>query len=782
MRALLLLALLALLLPANAHNPPRLGPRLLYLLDQGLGGTVEASVILVPGEGPELLASRGLRVDASVGNVYAVEGDVGTLISLASEEGVLLVDAARPILQAQPLDVSVPQIGAPALWSRGFRADGILIADLDSGADYDHPFLWHYNGTAYELLDSDGDGLPDPGEYADLNGNGVGDEGETLGLLEDVSGHVTTPMFGVYDQGYDFLFVDSNGNGVRDDDEVLLLWNGTKLLSQGWGVVDSIAVKQGGLVRIYERWELDRAPRDYLGHGTAVTGILAGGGPGLRFRGVAPGADVMQIVVHGPGSMGIVEGIGVALSRSADVILIEVGSWIFEYLDGSSPEEEAVDEAVGQGVPVVVPAGNLAREKHAFMDLDGGGTFRFTLERGARRVYLSVLWRSGPTPTFYLGADGDELLLPCDGSTVEFRGHQVYSRLAPESPRGTRMLMVVISRDEGVEALDWHLRVSGGRGGFHAYLADDNSTWEANAKFTKDFENFTSTITSPSTADLAFTVGSYSTRGFFVEGPGALSPWSGRGPRIDGLQKPDLAAPGNYDIITSAKDDIFEYFGGTSAAGPHAAGAMALLRGAYPNATVQEMYQALRDGAATDSWTGETPNWDWGYGKLNVSMAFDLMDSFAPVVLRFNYTIEGEEMFFLLEVKDHHPVSGHLEIRDVVVPLYDDGMHGDGDADDGLLGGSCPLVSLPPGQSEVIANLTDSVGNEYVGVVGEVLVPQVPELVPAMALPALLLAEALRRKKRKGGNEKVVVHDGGGEGLHSHSQGGDEEGHEGGPW
>ncbi|HDJ27528.1 MAG: hypothetical protein DRN14_02140 [Thermoplasmata archaeon] len=760
--AILLLTILV--LPSfSPSQGPRIGPRLLFLMDHGLEGEVEANVILAPGKGPDLL--EGLEITGSVGRVFSVKGDLDTLLSLASTDGVLWVDAARPILQAQPLDVSIPQVGAPALWSRGFNGSGILIADLDSGADYRHPFLWHYNGTSYELVDSDGDGVPDPGEYADLNENGRGDAGEELGLLEDVVGHVMTPMVGAFDPGYDFLFVDSNGNGVRDGDEMLLLWDGSRLISQGWGVVDSIAVKQGGLIRVYHRWELDRAPGDYMGHGTAVTGILAGGGPGLRFRGAAPGADVMQIVVHGPASMSIVEGISVALSQGADVILIEVGSWVYEYLDGSSPEEQAVDEAVREGVPVVVPAGNLAKEKHAFMDVSGDGTFRFTLEGEATNVYLTVLWRDGPVPSFYLGARGDEVLLPCDGSIIAFKGHRVYSRLAPESPRGTRMLMVAISRDRGVMQWDWSLRVSGGDGGFHAYLADDNSTWEANAKFTRDFENHTSTVTSPSTADLAFCVGSYSTRGYYVEGPGALSPWSGRGPRIDGAQKPDITAPGNYDIITSAKDDIFEFFGGTSAAGPHVAGAVALLKHAYPNATVQEIYQALREGAERDRWTGETPNKDWGYGKLNVSKAFDLMDTFAPEVLDFDYTIAGNEVNFTLLVRDHHQVSGHLEVGGVVIPLFDDGLHGDAGAGDGVMAGSCPIEALPPGESEAVANLTDSVGNRYVGVVGEVSIPQVPELSLTALLVPLLLAEALGKKQRRRRDEEVVVDDAGVDGL-----------------
>ncbi|HEX6360440.1 S8 family peptidase [Actinophytocola sp.] len=39
------------------------------------------------------------------------------------------------------LDVSVPQIGAPAAWEAGFTGEGVTVAVLDSGVDADHPDL-----------------------------------------------------------------------------------------------------------------------------------------------------------------------------------------------------------------------------------------------------------------------------------------------------------------------------------------------------------------------------------------------------------------------------------------------------------------------------------------------------------------------------------------------------------------------------------------------------------------------------------------------------------------
>src|SRR3989304_1254878 len=62
----------------------------------------------------------------------------------------------------------------------------------------------------------------------------------------------------------------------------------------------------------------------------------------------------------------------------------------------------------------------------------------------------------------------------------------------------------------------------------------------------------------------------------------------GRGPRVDGARKVDIAAPGNFDVFSIVSKDTFrpqgayEWFGGTSAAGPHVAGAVAVLLQSAP--------------------------------------------------------------------------------------------------------------------------------------------------------------------------------------------------------
>jgi serine protease len=70
---------------------------------------------------------------------------------------------------------------------------------------------------------------------------------------------------------------------------------------------------------------------------------------------------------------------------------------------------------------------------------------------------------------------------------------------------------------------------------------------------------------------------------------GELSGFSNRGGPVS------LAAPGE-EILTTARGG-YESFYGTSAAAPHVAGAIALLRSARPHATVAQIRSALVDGA-----------------------------------------------------------------------------------------------------------------------------------------------------------------------------------------
>jgi hypothetical protein len=147
----------------------------------------------------------------------------------------------------------------------------------------------------------------------------------------------------------------------------------------------------------------------------------------------------------------------------------------------------------------------------------------------------------------------------------------------------------------------------------------------------------------PGTATEAITVGSYTLKYRWRSNGGALgftganptdnlSSFSSRGPRRDGLMKPDLTAPGQ--IVGSARssnqpadanfDDpsnLYTFNQGTSMATPVVAGCAALLLQQKPSADWSEIRNALTGTATKDTYTGNAANNDWGHGKTDVYRA-----------------------------------------------------------------------------------------------------------------------------------------------------------------
>jgi beta propeller repeat protein len=198
------------------------------------------------------------------------------------------------------------RIRAPEAWERS-RGEGVVVAVVDSGVDYEHP----------DLADNV---WVNPGE--DLDGNGRVDPEDWNGIDDDDNGYVDDL------HGFDFAnSFDGNGDGDFED---------------------------GG------DWN-DPDPFDDNGHGSHVAGTVAAvGDNGIGVIGVAPRARIMALKGFPASGATTIE----VLAR-AMVYAVENGarvinnSWSCSRRCPHNPiAEEAVALAAARGVVVVTSAGN----------------------------------------------------------------------------------------------------------------------------------------------------------------------------------------------------------------------------------------------------------------------------------------------------------------------------------------------------------------------------------------------------------------------------------------
>ena len=159
-------------------------------------------------------------------------------------------------------------------------------------------------------------------------------------------------------------------------------------------------------------------------------------------------------------------------------------------------------------------------------------------------------------------------------------------------------------------------------------------------------------ISEPSCSDDVISVAAYATSyqtsgGNYVGG--GIASFSSRGPRYDGVMKPNIAAPGVAIVsaISSFTDSPytsvanvtfnnstyhFAKFSGTSMSSPMVAGVAALILEANPYLSASQVKQIIMETARTDNFTGVIPAGGspiWGAGKINgyhaVKMALSML-------------------------------------------------------------------------------------------------------------------------------------------------------------
>jgi subtilisin family serine protease len=491
--------------------------------------------------------------------------------------------------------------------------------------------------------------IPPPPRENDLGERSRAFEPIVRGGLDGLTGKGV--VIAVLDTGLDFrhkdfITVDEDG---RPTSRLLYFWDTlTPPAGSGKpGAKAPLSYPNGASIgTLYSRDELTaelREPRgniavtDTNGHGTACAGIAAGNGnslPEKRYAGVAPAADLVAVRI----------GSGPGLENT--YLLNAICGWLDETFpdrcvvvscsfgghrgghDGYLVSERHLNSRFPRDLKrraICVAAGN-----------DGERPAHGRLKLPAGQTKASLTWAATGNGLVQVYLDTDDIK-DVKADVIGYPGARIRRFKHPLS--GSYVLEVTYNQTEPGQ-LGGELELSSRSGkalDASAYLW----TYSGEAGFIGRCRSKTCLIGSPGTASNAITVASYDFNDEFEQNGkiitlgfhgqrltiGGISGYSSPGyPRLQKDIKPDFAAPGQYFAAPAVKSiaaasldtsKAYRIFNGTSAATPYTAGVIALMMERKPELTFGEIKDRLKRNLSTDDKTGETPNVNWGYGKLD---------------------------------------------------------------------------------------------------------------------------------------------------------------------
>lgn len=449
------------------------------------------------------------------------------------------------------------------------------------------------------------------------------------------------PLFGngvlvaVLDSGIDY-----ENNDFRNMDgstRILRLWDQTIKGRTPEGYEIGAEYTQEEINEALETGNRSLVPsRDASGHGTAVAGVAAGNGRNSNgvYRGVASQSNLVIVKLGNSRASGFPRTTELmqALNYVVDVavqenkpmaINISIGNTYGSH-DGTSLLERFIDDISSYGRTVIcIGSGNEGTSAgHTEGRLTEGQEEEVQIAVQEREPALNVqIWKS------YVDEIGISLVAPSGervGPIRQILGPQRFTLENTEillyygepSPYSVRQEVYIdfLPRGDYINAGVWRIVLTPERiveGIYQMWLPSQNVLNIGTAFL---YPNPELTITIPSTASRAITVGAYDARTF------SYANFSGRG---GNLIKPDLVAPG-VDITTVAAGGGYTEVSGTSFAAPFVTGSAALLmewgiiNGNDPYLYGEKVKAFLRSGARPLPGITEYPNEEVGYGALCV--------------------------------------------------------------------------------------------------------------------------------------------------------------------
>lgn len=477
-------------------------------------------------------------------------------------------------------------------------------------------------------------------------------------------------LIGIVDTGIDYensLFRDAAGNT-----RIYSIWDQTAVINEEIQNEETVSVRnarrspEGFLYGVeYSKADIDRAlqsenpknlvpEQDEIGHGTFLASVAAGSEDVSNdFVGAAPECELVIVKLKEAkqnlrdffylseseplyqendimAGVAYVEDVAKRANRPL-VILLGVGTNQGSH-SGTGPLSTYLD-FIGyrRGRAVVLPTGNEAIAAHHFYgeakSILSPVTVEINVEEGVRGFCME-LWTYAPelvrvvvqSPTGQQSQGGFPVSEETQVTNFVFENTVL---TLDYRITGTQRDLLIFFRFSNPTAGIWTVRVYPQQaitGAFHIWLPIQPAV---GPDITFILPNPDTTITTPAMAEIPITVGGY-------EGlTGARWTPSGRGFSGIGQVKPDFCAPA-VEVSGAGLRNNYVAQTGSSVAGAVAAGAAALciewgiIKGYAPTMNSVEVKNLLIRGSEREQNIAY-PNTEWGYGKLNLYRAFEVL-------------------------------------------------------------------------------------------------------------------------------------------------------------
>lgn len=622
-KILFTLLAMSILLGASAQNKKCGIDTKALVAEQIAAGATSIDMLakMVPGFNRDILEKAGMIIGAQAGQIISLRVPVEALPLLESNKEVIQYSISHPIAAPEcnntRFDTRTDSVyfGFGVTDSIPYDGEGVYIGITDWGFDYSHP---NYNsGTGNKRVEMAWD-------HFKLSG--------------------PTPAELGYDEG----------------------------LNYGTLITEGLRAAHGDTANLY----------GYGTHGTHVAGICAGRGVNGDQMGQAPGAKLL-LCSFGLGEKPWMDAVAWMKQVAQDssrrlVVNSSWGMYSFSTLDGTSLLSQAINAWTEEGVVFCTSGGNNGRTSIPFhisrtFGNDTVDTLKTVVVR-ASDIYsinetgqVLIMWGEEgndfstcirlrkndttiwTTPMFSTTM-GDTVIYDSIVHEGESTGYRVLVEHA--NPFDNRPHIQI---DINKNTLQTQLFITAASGTVHAWNVanKENHAGNEGCSFSQaGREGFCAGdalygVGEPACAAKCISVAAHKADRYSnssgVYHIGKIADFSSAGPLINGVNKPEISAPG-VDVVSSIsywttgvyptylstylgdRKYIWSSMSGTSMSSPAVTGVVALMLQANPNLSVDEIREIIFTTARNDSITGplvanDSMDVHWGWGKIDALRA-----------------------------------------------------------------------------------------------------------------------------------------------------------------